>query len=408
MEPMLDVCCGLDVHKAQITACVLRRCAGEARAQVRTFGTMTREILAMGDWLEEHGVVKVAMESTGVYWKPIWNLLEERFDLMLVNAQHIKHVPGRKTDALDCEWLAQLLAHGLVRASFVPERPIRQLRELTRHRAVLAQEKSRVANRIQKVLEDANIKLAAVASDVLGVSARAMLKAMLAGQDDAASLAELARRRLRGKIPRLREALEGRVSDHHRFMLGQLLTQVEFIEERIGEVEARIEAQMVPFDQAVARVETIPGISRTTAQAIVAEIGPRMEQFATAAHLASWAGMCPGNNESAGKRKSGKTRKGSVWLRRVLVQAAWAASHTKNTYLRAHHSRLARRRGGKRALVALGHTILVIIWHLLSRQVNYQDLGADYFDRWGAEQQTRRLVRRLEQLGHKVVLDAAA
>lgn len=401
-------CCGLDVHKKTICACIrVTSPDGSVGDEVRTFSTMTRGILALRDWLTEQQVGVLAMESTGVYWKPIWNLLEDQFEMLLVNAHHIKHVPGRKTDVQDCQWIAQLLACGLLAPSFVPPRPQRQMRELTRHRATLVQEKSRLANRIQKVLEDANIKLASVATDVLGVSGRAMLKSMIDGQSDAATLAEMARKRLRGKIPQLKEALQGHVDDHHRFLLGQILAQVEFIENQIAQVEARIEALMGPFEEAVARADTVPGVERTAAQGIIAEIGPDMSRFPTAAHLSSWAGISPGNNESAGKRKSGKTTKGSPWLKRLLVQAAWAASHTKNTYLGAQYRRLARKRGRKRALVAVAHSILVMLWHMLSRGADYQELGEEYFERRTGEQQTRSLVQRLEKLGHKVILEAA-
>lgn len=407
MQTLHERCCGLDVHKQSISACVRVTQGAEAVEEFAAFGTMSSDILRLGDWLEGHGVRHVAMESTGVYWKPIWNLLEERFELMLVNAQHIKHVPGRKTDMMDCQWIAQLLACGLLAPSFVPERPQRELRELTRHRATLMQEKSRLANRVQKVLEDAGIKLASVASDVLGASGRAMLDQIVAGRTDPAELAELARRRMRGKIPQLREALAGRPTEHHRFMLGELLEQVRFVESRVARVEERIDEQTRPLADAVARLDTIPGVDVTTAQALAAEIGVNMEQFPSARHLASWAGICPGNHESAGKRKSGKTRKGSRWLRRALCQAAWAASHTKETYLREQYRRLLRRRGKKRALVAVAHSILAIAWHLLKRNLNYIELGADYFDRLSAEEQTKRLVRRLQKLGHKVMLDAA-
>jgi transposase len=366
---------------------------------------MTSELLELGDWLAEQAVTHVAMESTGVYWKPIWNLLEESFEILLVNAQHIKQVPGRKTDVKDAEWIAQLLQHGLVRGSFVPSTPQRELRELTRQRRQLIQARSAVANRIQKVLEDANIKLGSVASDVLGVSGRAMLEAIVSGQEDPEVLADLARRRLRAKIPELRLALQGRVTDHHRFLLRLLLDNLTQQEGLIARLSARItEVLPTPFGEAVPRLATIPGIDERAAENILAEIGTDMEQFPTAGHLASWTGMCSGNRESAGKRQSGKTRKGNRWLRTTLVQVAWAASHTKNTYLSAQYRRLAGRRGKKRALVALGHTILVIIYHLLQDQTTYRELGPDYFDRLDTERVTRTLVRRLERLGHTVTL----
>jgi transposase len=370
---------------------------------------MTAQLLELADWLAEQGVTHLAMESTGVYWKPIWNLLEGQFQILLVNAQHIKQVPGRKTDVKDAEWIAQLLQHGLLKASFVPCTPQRELRELARQRRQLIQAKSAVANRIQKVLEDANIKLGSVASDVLGVSGREMLRALAAGQDDPEALAELARGKLRAKIPQLRSALRGRVTEHHRFLLGLFLEEVEQHEAWVGRLSARIEGVMpAPFVEAVQRLATIPGVDQRAAEDILAEVGTDMGQFPSAGHLASWAGMCSGNDESAGKRRSGRTTKGSRWLRATLVQVAWAASHTKGTYLAAQYRRLAGRRGKKRALVALGHTILVIIYHLLKDQTTYRELGPDYFDRSESERLTRTLVRRLERLGHRVTVEPVA
>lgn len=406
MEIVYTSCAGLDVHQASVVACVRRQAGnGKVQSQTRTFATTTGAVLELADWLGEQGVTHVAMESTGVYWKPIWNLLEGLFEMLLVNAQHIKQVPGRKTDVKDAEWIAQLLQHGLLRGSFVPPTPQRQLRELTRQRRQLIQTRASVANRIQKVLEDANIKLASVATDVLGVSGRAMLEAIAAGQEDPEQLAEMARRRLRAKIPQLRLALAGRVTDHHRFLLRLLLDELTQLEALIGRLTARItEVLPAPFAEAVQRLSTIPGIDRQAAENIVAEIGVDMKQFPQPAQLASWTGMCPGNNQSAGKRRSGKTTKGNCWLRATLVQVAWAASHTKHTYLSAHYRRLAGRRGKKRALVALGHTILVIVHTMLRNGTTYQDLGADYFDRLDQARLTRTLVRRLERLGHKVTL----
>jgi transposase len=406
MDILYPVCAGLDVHKDTVVACVRRLDAkGKAQRQTRTFGTMTIHLLALTDWLTEQGVTHVAMESTGVYWKPIWNLLEGQFDVLLVNAQHIKQVPGRKTDVKDAEWIAQLLQHGLLRGGFVPATPQRELRELTRQRRQLIQAKASVANRIQKVLEDANIKLGSVATDVLGVSGRDMLRALIAGEDDARKLAELARRRLRAKLPQLQLALTGRVSAHHRFLLKLLLEEIEQHEAWIARLSERImEVLPAPFAEAVQRLATIPGIDERAAENIVAEIGTDMDQFPSAGHLASWTGMCSGNRESAGKRQSGRTTKGNRWLRATLVQVAWAASHTKKTYLSAQYHRLAGRRGKKRALVALGHILLVIIYHVLRDQTTYRELGADYFDRLETDRQTRTLVRRLEKLGHKVTL----
>jgi transposase len=407
MDLLYKSCAGLDVHKKTVVACVRRVDAkGHVRQETRTFGTMTRQLLELGDWLAQRQVTHVAMESTGEYWKPIWNLLEDQFEILLVNAQHIKQVPGRKTDVKDAEWIAQLLQHGLLRSSFVPPAPQRELRELTRQRRQLIQAKARVANRIQKVLEDANIKLGSVAADVLGVSGRSMLRAIIAGEQDPAVLAEMARGRMRAKIPELRLALQGGVSNHHRFLLRLFLEEVEQHEAWIARLSERIVAELPsPFGEAVDRLATIPGIDRRAAEDILAETGIDMDQFPTAGHLASWTGMSSGNHESAGKRKSGRTTKGNRWLRATLVQVAWAASHTKDSYLGAQYRRLAARRGKKRALVALGHTILVIIYQLLKKQTTYRELGPDYFERLDSNRLTQSLVRRLERLGHKVTLE---
>ncbi len=406
MDQLYDCCAGLDVHKETVVATVRRRKEnGKLWEQTRRYGTMTEQLLELADWLEAEGVTHVAMESTGVYWKPIWNLMEDRFKILLVNAQHIKHVPGRKTDVIDSAWIAQLLHCGLLRGSFVPETPQRQLRELTRQRRQLVHSKASVANRIQKVLEDANIKLGSVATDVLGVSGRDMLRALIAGQDNPEVLAELARRKLRAKIPALRLALRGRVTEHHRFLLGLLLDELTHLESLIARLTARItEVLPAPFVEAIKQLATIPGIDVRAAENILAETGIDMEVFPTDGHLASWTGMCSGQRESAGKRQSSRTRKGNQWLRTTLVQVAWAASHTKRTYLSAQYRRLASRRGKKRALVAVGHTILVMIYHMLREGTIYSDLGGDYFDRLDTERLTRNLVHRLERLGHEVVL----
>ncbi len=406
MDTLYPRCAGIDVHKSTVVVCV--RCCdrpGKVFEEVRTFATMTRDLLALADWLVSHGVTHVAMESTGVYWKPVFNLLEGIVAIMLVNAEHIKQVPGRKTDVKDCQWIAQLVQHGLLKASFVPPQPIRELRDLTRPRTQLIQERSAAANRIQKVLEDANIKLAGVATDVLGASGWDMLEALIAGETDPAKRADLARKRLREKIPALQLALQGRVTDHHRFLLRMHLDHVTHLEELIGRLGARIEEVLAPFAEAEQRLQTIPGISQRVAETVLAEVGPNMEQFPSAGRLASWAGMCPGNNESAGKRRSGHTTKGNRWLKRILVQAAWAASHTKGTYLAAQYRRLAKRRGCKRALVALGHTLLIIIYHVLKRGTTYAELGPDFLDRLEPERLTRQLVKRLQALGHKVTLE---
>ena len=406
MDTIYGNVAGLDVHQKTIVVCVRKVLPdGGSKEKVNQFGTMTSDLLRMSEWLASEGVTHVAMESTGVYWKPVFNILEGHCQVILVNAEHIKQVPGRKTDVKDCAWIAQLLQHGLLKASFVPPEPIRELRDVTRQRTQLIAEKASAANRIQKVLEDANIKLACVATDVMGVSGRAMLEALIDGVSDPKELADLARMRLRAKIPELQLALQGRVTDHHRFLLRLHLDHVSHLEQLIGRLSARIEELMAPFAEAQARLETIPGISQRVAETVVAEIGPRMEQFPTAAHLASWAGMSPGNDESAGKRRSGHTTYGNRWLRAMLVQAAWAASRTKLTYLSAQYRRLAKRRGKKRALVAVGHTLLVMIYHVLKKGTTYAELGADFLDRQEPERLTRQLVKRLESLGHKVTLE---
>ena len=398
-------CCGIDVHKDSLVVCLLLE---EQPPIIQEFGATTRELLRLGDFLAEHRVPIVAMESTGVYWKPLWNLLEDRFDLMLVNAQHIKQVPGRKTDVKDCQWIAQLLRHGLLKRSFVPERPQRELRDLTRMRVTLTGERARVANRVQKLLEDANIKLGSVVADILGTSARAMLWALIQGKQTPQQMAELARSAMRPKIPQLVLALEGKLREHHRFMLGQHLRQVEFLEGQIAEFDARIEELMRPFDEALRRLDAIPGINARAAQTIVAEIGIDMSRFPTPHHLASWAGLCPGNNESAGKRRSGKTNFGNRHLKAMLVQVAWAAARTKKSYFHAMYHRIKSRRGHKKAVVAVAHAMLLVAWHLLSRKTDYVDLGPTHFDQLRHDRLTRQLVNRLQTLGYQVTLNPAA
>jgi len=374
MQIVHSRCCGLDVHKKSVMACVLIITAvGEVVTETRSFGTTTAELLALGDWLASNGATHVAMESTGVYWKPVFNLLEDRFDVILVNAHHIKQVPGRKTDVKDAQWIAELLQHGLLTPSFVPPPPIRELRDLTRQRTLLIRERATLSNRVQKVLEDANLKLASVASDTLGASGRAMIEAVINGQDDPERLADLAQRRLRAKIPELKRAMQGRVTDHHRFQLRMLLTQRDQQEALIAQYDARIETWTRPFEETVARLETIPGVGRKSAEVIMAEIGTDMTRFATPGHLASWAGMCPGNNQSGGKRRSGRTTKGDQWLRTTLVQVAWAAVHSKETIFRACYGRWSKRMGKKKALVAVGHKILVLVHVLLSGKVDYRE-----------------------------------
>jgi transposase len=409
MEVVFTRCAGLDVHSKTVVVC--RRIIGpdgKLDKQVRTFGTTTGELRELAGWLSEESVTHVAMESTGVFWKPVWNILEERFTILLVNARHVKQVPGHKTDVKDCEWIAQLLQHGLLRGSFVPPRPIRELRDLTRHRAKLADQRTAIANRIHKTLEDANIKLGTVATDILGVSGRAMLEAIVAGEDDHEALADLARKRLRAKIPALREALDGRVTEHHRFLLKTLLGQLRFFEAQIVLLDERIAEKSRPFEAALDRLDTIPGIARRCAENLLAEIGPDMSAFPSAAHLASWGAMCPGNDESAGKRRTGRTAKGNRWLRRALIEAAWGATRAKNTYLSAQYRRLAARRGKKRAIVAVGHSILVAAYHVLAHSSPHHELGADHFSRLDPQRLTRHLVRRLEHLGHKVTLEPVA
>jgi transposase len=359
-------CAGLDVHKKTVSACIIVcEAEGAKQQQMRVFGTFTSDLLALADWLKKAGVTHLAMEATGVYWRPVWAVLEGQFEQMLVNPQHIQAVPGRKTDAKDCEWIADLLQHGLLRGSFVPPTPIQDLRDLTRYRAELRQSQTRVANRIQKFLEQANLKLSSVASNALGVSGRQMLEAIIAGQDNPEQLAQLARGRLKSKVAELEQALQGRVRDHHRLLLAEYLDEWKALGERIKRIEAEIDKQIRPFEQAVALWQTIPGVDRVTACNLVAEVGVDMKQFPTAQHLASWSALCPGNHESAGKRKSGKTRDGNKWLRRSLCQAAWAGTRKKNCYLSAQFKRLAARRGAKRAVMAVAHTMLIIGYHML-------------------------------------------
>jgi transposase len=406
MQVLYPRCCGLDVHKATIAACVLVADGHTKQKHLLRCKTMTHDLLALAEWLAGFGVTHVAMESTGVYWKPLWNVLEGRFELLLINAQHFKAVPGRKTDMKDCEWLADLLQHGLIRGSFVPPTATRDLRDLNRNRTILVQQRAAISNRIEKLLEDANIKLAAVASHVLGQSGRAMLHAISAGEADVDTLAGMARAKLRNKIPELRVALNGTIRDHHRFVLKQWLLELEAVEKRIASFELEIEQRTEPFQEVIDRLMSIPGVDRITACARIAEIGTKMSQFPTAQHLASWAGICPGNHESAGKRLSGTIRKGNPWVRRILCQAAWAASHTKDTYLSAQYRRLAARRGKKRAIIAVGHTILVIAYYLIARGERYRELGGGYFDQIHSEGLKRHLVKRLEGLGHKVTLES--
>lgn len=450
MERVYQRCCGIDIHKKMIVACLITEAPnGQPQKELRTFRTVTSELLGLLDWLKAVGCTHVAMESTGVYWKPIYNILEGHFDLLVVNAQHIKAVPGKKTDVRDAEWIADLLQHGLLKGSSIPSAPQRELRELTRYRVSLVQERARAVNRLQKTLEDTNLKLGDVATDILGKSARAMVEMLLAGETDPAKLADLARGRLKAKRAHLEEALVGTVKPHHCFMLGEQLILIDTLDEAIervsqeiaqrldpppdpaeGETEPQGEESQMPgapgssgnpdeaskpqpeeqplsWKEAVALLDSIPGINQRAAEGILAEIGIDRSRFPTAGHLASWAGMCPGSNESAGKRLSGKTTKGSPWLRKLLVEAAHAAAHSKNTYLAALYHRIKARGGGKLAMIAVGHAILVAIYHMLDRNVTYQELGGNYFDEHDRMAVEKRLVRRLEKLGYQVSLEPA-
>ncbi len=409
MQIVYECCAGLDVHKESIAACALWTDShGRVQKEVKTFGTMTRDLLAVSDWLASKGVTHVAMESTGVFWKPVYNILEGAFEILLVNAKHIKQVPGRKTDVKDSEWIAQLLQHGLLRGSFIPERPQRELRDLTRHRVQIVHEQHRIANRVQKVLEDANIKLSSVASDVLGVSGRAMIQSLIDGVGDIDKVADQARGTLRKKKDDLRKALEGHVTAHHRFMLETLWDHLKYLEGLLGKLDGRIEDMMRPFASARALLMTIPGVKEQASAVMVAEMGVDMSQFPSSQQFASWAGLCSGNNQSAGKRKSGRTRKGDGWLRCGLCQAAWAASHTKNTYLSSQFRRIAARRGKKRAIVAAAHTIGIIAYEMLKTGKPYKELGANYLDTLQPERLKRSMLRRLRSMGYEVILQPVA
>ncbi len=405
MQVIYPCCCGLDIHKKFVVACLLTTSAdGQTRKEVRTFGMMTDDLLALLDWLAASGCSHAAMESTSSYWRPVYNLLEGQLALVVANAYHVKAVPGRKTDVKDAEWLADLLRHGLIRGSFIPSPAQRHLRDLTRYRTHLVEERARLTNRLQAVLEDANVKLASVVTDVRGVSARAILEALLAGTTDPALLADLARGRLRAKRAELARAVVGRFTDHHAFLLTEHLSHLDYLEEAMERVSAEIAARLREDVAAIELLDTVPGISARSAEVLLAELGADLSRFPNAKHLASWAGMCPGNAESGGKRLSGKTRKGNQALRQVLIEIAHVASKTKDTYLAAQYRRLAARRGKKRALVALGHTVLVIIYHILTRRQPYHELGVAYFDQLDRQRVEQRLVRRLERLGYAVSL----
>jgi transposase len=409
METITERCAGLDVHKAQVTACVRVPAPGRGYTEhVSEFATTVQGLVTLRDWLGAHAVSQVAMEATGVYWKPVWAILEDAFDCLLVNARHVKNVPGRKTDVSDASWLARLLAAGLLARSFVPPKPIRSLRNLTRYRTTQIQERQREANRLHKILEDTGIKLDCVASDILGVSGRAMLDGLVGGTTDPEVLAELARGRLRQKLPALREALEGRFTGEHALIVGHILAHLDFLDEAITSLGEAIEDQLRPFAPQAELLTTIPGVGRRTAEVLVAEIGVEMAQFGSAERLASWAGLSPGNDQSAGKRRSGRTTKGSKWLRRTLVESALAASRTKNTYLAAQYRRLKGRRGHHRAIVAVAHSILIAAFHMLHSGEVYRELGGDYFSARNPDAQVRQLVRKLEALGQQVTLESTA
>ena len=424
MRHVYERCAGLDVHKKSVVACRAQVMAdGQWVTETKTFGTMTQELLTLLDWLQAWAVPHVAMESTGDYWKPVFNLLEGNLTVLLVNAQHVKHVPGRKTDVQDAEWLAELLSHGLLKASFIPPQPQRVLRDLTRYRTNLIEERSRTNNRVQKLLEGANIKLAAVASDILGVSARHMLEALVVGKASPSEMAELARGRLRAKLPALQAALTGIVADHQRFLLAQQLAHIDFLDEQIEELGDEIARQCERMSQAapalpsdsptnpappltwqaaLTLLDTAPGINRRTAEVVLAEIGIDMHQFPSAAHLAAWAGLAPGNHQSAQRRYAVRRRDGNPALRASLVQAAWVAVRTKNAYLAALFRRLAQRRGKKRAILAVAHSLLRSVYFMLTRQQPYHDLGPDYFDQRDKQTKADRLLRQLHQLGYAV------
>ena len=409
MRRMIERCAALDVHQKAVTACArIVRDGGEREELIVEFRTMAADLLALRDWLKRLGVTHVAMEATGVYWKPVYYALEDDFELLLVNAQHVKNVPGRKTDTQDAQWLCQLLECGLLRASFVPPKPIRELRDLTRYRKALIKERQQEANRLHKVLEDAGIKLACVATDVLGVSGREMLQALISGTRDAEMLADLARGRMRSKLPVLRQALEGNFKPHHALIVSHILTHLDYLEETIAALTEEVERRLAPFATKAENLCTITGVAQRTSQVILAELGPDMSRFASDRHAASWAKLCPGNNESAGKRRSGKTHKGNPYLRAALIEAANAAIRSKNTYLRAQYEQVKRRRGHKKAIVAVAHSILIASYHILKDDVPYHDLGGDYFARRADPARiTKRLVAQLERLGHAVTLQTS-
>ena len=396
---------GLDVHKKSVVACVMV----PGRKDVRTFGTVTAELLRLADWLQQEGITHVAMESTGVYWKPVFNVLEATgLELLVVNAQHIKAVPGRKTDVKDAEWIADLLRHGLVRASFIPSRPQRELRELVRYRKTVVEQRSHLVQRIQKLLEGANIKLSGVTADIVGVSGTAMLRALAQGEQDLDRLAELAKTSLRNKRQELKVALQGSFGSHQRFLLGSQLKQLEFLDHQIDDLNQEVARRLRPFEAILARLDAIPGIGPRNAEQILVEVGTDMRRFPSASHFASWAKLCPGNDESAGKRRSGRTGPGSRWLRSTMVEAAWSASRVRHSYFAAQYHRLLPRRGKRRAAVAVAHSMLIVIYHLIKDGTIYQDLGPNHFDELDRRRATHRAITRLQALGYRVTLEPAS
>jgi transposase len=407
MDILFKHCAGLDVHKRIIVACVLLSSPEGVQRFIKKFATTMEGLEALDAWLTGLGVTHVAMESTGVYWKPVFNVLSSHFEVWIVNARDMKQVPGRKTDVCDAEWICRLMSVGLLKRSFIPEVEQRDLRDLTRYRRRLVEERTAASNRLEKILEDSNIKLSSVASKVQGVSARLMIEALIAGETDTAKIADLAKARLRSKIPELQEALVGQIREHHRFMWRELLYHLDELNLRLAAINEQIAQYTAPYEDLIQRLCTIPGIKRWTAEVILAEVGPNVTAFPTAHHLASWACLCPGNNISANKRRSGKTRRGQNWLRPALVEAAWATAHTKS-YFGSQFHRLRARRGDKRAAVAVAHSILIVVYHLLANPEEvYAELGADYFVKRNAEQEQRRAVRKLETLGFAVTLAPA-
>lgn len=409
MEVLYPHCAGLDIHKDSVVACVRHMAEGKVANLVKTFKTTTQELMALSNWLSAEAVTHIAMEATGVYWKPVWHILSDgEFELVLANAAHVKNVPGRKTDVNDAVWLAGLMAHGLIRASFVPDEPTQQMRDLLRTRKQLVRERSSHIQRLQKALEDANLKLDSVVSDIVGLSGRRMIEALIAGQSDLAAMAALAHRRLRASEPDLQAALRGRVTKHHRFLLKLHLDQIDALDTAIARIDEEVNANVEPFRAAIELLSTIPGIGTLSAEAIVAEIGIDMSRFPTAGHLISWAGLCPRNDESAGKRRSNRMKQGAPWLKTMLIQSAWAASRKKDSYLQAQYRRIRSRRGAKKAIGAVAASMLTAAYHMLKDGTFYEDLGPQHFDHQAKEKHTLRLVNRLQNLGFDVQITPLA